>query len=225
MTAHAPGPGILIDAAIYAQSLPMAAYLLTRQRTQASAFVVLGGLITVCANLVGEYVARTRGNNMIVGYISIPFTAGAFILALAEYQRTIVERFTLRIGLGLFIAIYLILVLFFDNVTHFGQFSHSLYSIVLLSAALWTLGRRSLTQDDGLALDTDWFWIAFGFAIYGAATAASAAIGNILVSRERYDLFAKAWNLRAAFVILAFCAISWGVFHGGPRTREVEFHR
>lgn len=211
----------IITVAIWAQALPATAYLATRRRSHAAAFIGLGGLITVLANLIGETVGRVTGNNLIVGYISIPFTAGAYIVALAEFQVTYLERTMLRIGLGLFAAIYLLLVAYFEDVTHFGQYSHTLYSFVLLVTALWTLGRRALTQEDALALDTDWFWIGFGLAMYGAATAATAAIGNILMARERVDLFVKAWNLRAALVILAFIAITWGVYRGP--SREAEF--
>lgn len=214
-------PNPIIAVAIWAQALPAAAYLGARRRSRAAAFVGLGGLITVLANLVGVTVGRLTGNNFIVGYISIPFTAGAYILALAEFQATYLERVMLRIGLALFMGSYLLLVTFFEDITHFGQYSHTLYSFVLMVAALWTLGRRALTQEDALAIDTDWFWIGFGFAMYGAATAATAAIGNILMARDRVDLFVKAWDVRAALVILAFLAISWGVFRGPAR--ETEF--
>ena len=221
MIEHVPGPSPIIDAAIYAQAIPFLAYLASRRRSGAAAFIGLGGLITVMANMIGATIGRLTGNNFIVGYISIPFTAGAFLLALAEFQATYLEKMMFRIGLALFVGIYLLLVGFFEDVTHFGQYSHTLYSFVLLVAALWTLARRALTQEDALALDTDWFWISFGLAIYGAATAASAAIGNILLARQRLDLFAKAWDVRAALVILAFLALGWGVLRGPPR--ETEF--
>ena len=221
MMQHSAEPSAIIAAAIYAQAFPAVAYVFARRRSAAAGFVALGGLITVLANAIGRPVGHATGNNFIVGYISIPFTAGAFLLTLAQFQATYLERMMLRIGLALFVAIYLFLVGFFEDVTHFGQYSHTLYSFVLLVAALWTLGRRALTQEDALALDTDWFWICFGLAIYGAATAAAAAIGNILLARDRVDLFVKAWDVRAALVILAFLAISWGVFRGPPR--ETEF--
>jgi hypothetical protein len=217
-------PGPVITAATYMQGLPAIAFALSRTRSPATGFVALGGLIALLATTIGVEVGRHYGNNLIVGYISIPFSAGAYILALAEWQTTYVERMTFRIGLALFITIYVILAAYFENVAHFGQYSHSLYSIVLLTTALWTLGRRALTQDDALALDTDWFWVAGGLAIYGAATAATAAIGNILLARERYDLFDRAWNVRAALVILAFLAISWGVFRGPASSSDVDLN-
>ena len=221
MMQHSAEPGILIIAAVYAQALPILGYAIARRRSAAAAFVALGGLITVLAYLVGRPIGQLTGNNIIVGYVSIPFIAGAYLLALAEYQVTYLERVMFRICLTLFVGVYLVLVAFFEDITHFGQYSHTLYSFVLLVAALWTLGRKALTQEDALAIDTDWFWVAFGLAIYGAATAASAAIGNILMARDRVDLFIKAWDVRAALVILAFLAISWGAFRGPPR--ETEF--
>ena len=213
--------GPLLLTAVYVQGAPALAYLLARRRTLATAFIVLGGLTTLLATTIGAEIGRRTGSNYIVGYVTIPLTAGTYLLALSCWQITYVERLTIRIGIGLFIGIYLVLVRLFETTTHLGQYSHTLYSLVLLSAALWTLGRRALTQDDALALDTEWFWIGFGLAIYGAATAATAAIGNILLARDRIDLFVKAWDVRAALVILAFLAISWGVFRGP--TRETEF--
>lgn len=214
-TAVLPDPILVV--AIYVQALPALAYVVSRHRTLPKGFLVVGGLLTLLSTVIGTAIARRYGNNYVVGYFSIPLIAAAYMLALAEWQVTYLERVTFRIGLGMFALIYVVLVTFFEDVTHFGQFSHTLYSFALLVAALWTLGRRSLEQDEGLAIDTDWFWAAFGLAIYGAATAATAAIGNILMARDRVDLFVKAWNLRACFVILAFLSISWGVFRGPPR--------
>jgi hypothetical protein len=214
--------GPIITSALYVQALPALAYAAGRRRDRPAAYVALGGLVTVLSAVVGVEIARLYRNNLVVGFIAIPLTAGAYILALAEWQSTYIERVTMRIGLALFITIYVTLVAFFENVAHFGQYSHTLYSIVLLVAALWTLARRALYQDEILAIETDWFWVAFGLAIYGAATAATAAIGNILLARDRIDLFVQAWNVRGALVILAFLAISWGVFRGPARTQDLE---
>lgn len=209
--------GPTLTVAIYIQALPAVAYFFGRRRTPPHGYVALGGLLTLFSTSVGTWVARAQGNNLIVGYLFIPVIAAAYLLALAEWQVTFLERVMFRVGLGLFALIYILLATFFENVTHFGQYSHTLYSLVLLIAALWTLGRRSLEQTDGIALETDWFWAALGLAIYAAATASTAAIGNILLARERVDLFVKVWNLRAAFVILSFLAISWGVLRGPAR--------
>ena len=225
MTHPTAEAGPIITMAFWSQALPGLAYALSPRRSGAGAFVVLGGMVAVLANVVSETVTRVYGSNLVVGYVVLPFTAGAYILALAEYQVTYVERLMCRIGLGLFLGIYMLLVAFFEDFAHFGQYSHTLYSFVLLVAALWTLGRRALTQEDVLALEADWFWIAFGLAIYGAATAATAAIGNILLARDRVDLFVKAWDVRAALVILAFLAIAWGVFRGPSRETEFAPHQ
>ena len=221
---QAAHPGPILQTAAFVQALPAIAYACARGRSRPAAFVSIGGLLTVLSTMIGAEVGRRTGSNYIVGYIAIPLTAGAFMLALAEWQLTYVERLTIRIALALFISIYLLLVAFFESTTHLGQYSHTLYSLVLLSAALWTLGRLSLAQEDALAIDTDWFWISFGLAIYGAATAATAAIGNILLARDRIDLFVRAWNVRAALVILAFLAISWGVYRGPSRTTDVQLN-
>jgi hypothetical protein len=210
-------PGLVVTASIYVQALPAFGYLIHRIPVRGILYVVLGGLIAVLANLVSMPIAQIYGTNLFIGYIAIPFIAGANVLALAEYQQTLLERLTFRISLGLFIVIYLLLVIYLEDITHFGQYSQTLYSLFLLVAALWTLGRRSLMQEGGLAIETDWFWIALGLAIYGAATAATGAIGNILLARERIDLFVQAWNVRGALVILAFISISWGVFRGPAR--------
>jgi hypothetical protein len=217
--------GPIITAALYIQALPTAAYIGTRLRTRAGGFVAVGGLIAVLAAMIGVEVARQLGHNLIVGYISTPLTAGAFLLAMAEWQVSYVERLTVRFGAGLFVIMYGLLVIFLEDIAHLGQFSQALYSLVLLVAALWTLGRRTLIQDETFALETDWFWAAFGLAIYGAATAVTAAIGNILLARHRLDLFVEAWNVRGALVILAFLSISWGVYHGPAKNNAVDLKR
>jgi hypothetical protein len=210
-------PDAVLTMAVWVQGIPAAVYLFGRRRGNPTGYAALGGLLTLLSTSIGTIIAREAGNNYIVGYLFIPLIAAAYILALAEWQVTYFERVMFRVGYGLFAAIYIVLAAFFENVTHFGQYSHTLYSLVLLSGSLWTLGRRSFEQSEGLALETDWFWVAFGLAVYAAATASTAALGNILMARDRVDLFLKVWSLRAAFVILAFLAISWGVYRGPVR--------
>jgi len=215
---HVVAPDAVLTAAVWTQGVPAAVYILGRRRGIPASYVALGGLLTLLSTTIGQVIAKAIGNNYIVGYFFIPLIAAAYIFALAEWQVTFVERVMLRVGFGLFAVVYVVLATFFESVTHFGQYSHSLYSLVLLVAALWTLGRRSFEQSDGIALETDWFWVAFGLAVYAAATASTAALGNILVARDRVDLFMKVWNLRAVFVILAFLAVSWGVYRSPARS-------
>jgi hypothetical protein len=207
----------LLKVAAWSQATPAVVYLLSGRRGVPTSFVALGGILTLLSTSIASAVGRSTGNNYVVGYFTIPLIAAAYLLALAEWQVTYLERVMFRVGFGLFAGTYIVLATFFESVTHFGQYSHTLYALVLLSAALWTLGRRSFEQAEGLALETDWFWAALGLAVYAAATASTAALGNILMARGRVDLFMKVWNLRAAFVILAFLAISWGVYRGPAR--------
>ncbi len=215
-------PSLLLTMASWTQGAPAIAYLVTRRRSIPSSFIALGGLLTLLSTAIATIWARHFGNNYVVGYFTIPVIAAAYMLALAEWQVTYIERVTFRIGIGMFAGVFVLLAMFFESVTHFGQYSHTLYSLVLLVGALWTLGRRSFEQTEGIALETDWFWVAFGLAIYGAATASTAALGNILLARERTDLFLKVWNLRGAFVFLSFASISWGVFRGQDQAPPSE---
>ena len=196
------------------QALPAVAYLFSRARTRATALIAAGAAISALANVAARMVAVAVGNNHVVSYISSAATAALFLLALREWQLTTRERRTCSVATMVFLAAWVLLVAFVEDMRNFDRVTAPLYSLTLLAGAAWTLVRRANALEVMPLLESEWFWVCSGMAVYGAATALAAPIGAILIERRRFDLFGIAWQVRAALSTLGFLLMSWGVFRG-----------
>lgn len=205
---------ILFDISWASQLGPAVAYLATRHRTPAAGAIMLGATASALANVVSKVLAVLFHNNMIVSYISSPVTALCFLYALHEWQLTARERRVFRVGMWVFLPVWVLLVAFVEDVRNFTVVTGPLYSLTLLAAAAWTLVRRANATEMTSLVHADWFWVSLGIAIHGAATAASEPIGGILLARQRLDLFYIAWQIRAVFSTLSYLLMSWGIYRG-----------
>jgi hypothetical protein len=203
-------PTILMHASALAQALPPIAAGLRRSRSPAHQAIVLGCAVSIAADAIQLLLSRQGINNFWVSYTFTPLAGAAFLFGLAAWQLTYLERLTLRLAIPIYVVAHFTLVLLTEDVRHFSSFVGPLHSLILLIAALWTLVRRSFAQSEQPHLQSDWFWVAGGLAIYGAASAAFGPVASILM-RDRVDLVVAAINVRSALYILSFTAIAWGV--------------
>lgn len=205
---------LLLHVSVASQALPVVAYAFARRRSFASGAVVVGALVSVLSNVVGRILAATAGNNQVVTYLSTPLTGVFFLLAMREFQLTTRERQALRLGIAVFLALWVLLVAFVEDMRGFNLASGPLFSLMLLALGAWTLVRRALIAEIAPLYQQDWFWISAGMATYGACTALAEPIGGILLARQRFDLFNIAWQVRAALSTLGFAMMSWGIYLG-----------
>jgi len=212
---------ILFDISWASQVVPAIAYLATPHRTRAGGAIALGAMVSAVANVVSKVLAAVYHNNMVVSYISSPVTALCFFYALHEWQLTAREQRVIRVGMWVFLPVWVLLVAFVEDVRNFTVVTGPLYSLTLLVAATWTLMRRANATEVASLFQTDWFWVTLGIAVYGAATAASEPIGGILLTRQRLDLFYLAWQVRAVFSTLSYLMMSWGIYRGPLVSRSL----
>ncbi|MEO6067001.1 MAG: hypothetical protein ABIQ41_03330, partial [Gemmatimonadales bacterium] len=161
----------IISTAAWVQALPAVAVIVRRNLSRPVLWIAAGALVTVVGDLISLVVARETGNNHWVTYTVTPLTGGAYLLGLAEWQPSYLERLTLRLSVLPFAAAYLALVFFVEDMTTFSEFSGPFFALVILGAALWTLLRRAFQPSINSITRADWFWVAFGLALYGATTA------------------------------------------------------
>lgn len=205
---------LLLHISAASQALPAVAYIATRTRTKPAALLAAGAAISALANVAARMLAIAAGNNHVVSYISSAATGALLLLALREWQLTARERRAFSVATTLFLVAWVLLVAFVEDMRNFDRVTAPLYSLTLLAGGAWTLVRRANALEAMPLLESDWFWVCSGMAVYGAATALAAPIGAILIERRRFDLFGIAWQVRAALSTLGFLLMSWGVFRG-----------
>lgn len=199
-----------MHASALAQALPPIAAGLRRSHSPAHQAIVLGCAVSIAGDALQLLLAMQNINNFWVSYTVTPLAGAAFLFGLAAWQLTYLERLTLRLAIPIYVVAHFTLALLTEDLRHFSRYAAPLHSLIILIAALWTLIRRSFASSEQPLLQSDWFWVAGGLAIYGATSAAFGPVASILM-RDRIDLVVAAVNVRAAFHILSFVAIAWGV--------------
>jgi hypothetical protein len=205
---------ILVQLGGWAQALPLIPFLNAQRRSRAGSLIVTGGLVSLLGDLAGRIMATHLGNNQLMSYLSSPITAGCYLAAVAEWQVDPRSRSVFRWSVLGFAVVWIALTLGIEDVQGLGRVTTPMYALVLIVAALWTLLRRSQVVLETSLLRTDWFWCATGLAVQGAAMAFANAVGAIFLERQRIDLFALVWNTRAAFLIISYALLAWGIYLG-----------
>jgi hypothetical protein len=196
--------------AALSQVLPAVAARLRRSHSPAHQAIVIGCAIGISGDALQLLLAMRNINNFWVSYTVTPLVAAAFLFGLAAWQLTYLERLTLRLAIPIYLVAHFSLVLLTEDLRHFSRYVAPLHSLIILVAALWTLIRRSFAPSEQPHLQSDWFWVAGGLAIYGAASALFGPVASILM-RDRIDLVVAAINVRSALYVLSFAAIAWGI--------------
>jgi len=197
-------------AGVLSQAFPPLAALYRKSAVPAHRWIAGGCLVSILGDAVSLPLALQGVNNMWIGYLSTPLMGAAFLLGMASWQATEVERLAVRLAVPAYLAAWTGLVLFTESVTGFSRFAMPLHSLIVLAVAIWTLMRRGLDPMHGTLLRTDWFWIVGGVALYGAATATFEPVAAGLMT-SRQDLVIAALNLKQALYLIAFLAMTWGM--------------
>lgn len=186
------------------------AYLARRNQSRPVLWIVCGALASVVGNVFGRFAAHATGNNHWVSYIDLALMFSFYLIGLAEWQVTSLERTWLRRAILPLLGAYILLTLEVEDLHTFSRFAYPMYSVVLLGVASWTMLRRAFLPVSPPLQETDWFWVAGGLGFYGATTLITSPIGRILMEQHRYELFSSMYEVRSACAIVAFLAIGYG---------------
>ncbi len=204
--------------AVLAQALPALAWAVRRSRSRAHGYIVVASLLSLASDAVARAVALRGEHNLWVWNVFGPAFAALMLLALAEWQRTALERLALRIAAPVTALAWLLLVATVEDPRGFGRFTGPMHALVLLAASVWTWLRRApLAQ--GPLLRADWFWACGGLALYGASTAAIEPLAAHLVA-DRPDLVFRAYYLRGLAHGTAYILLAWSILTWTPATRS-----
>ncbi len=212
-----PAP-LILSVEIWTQILPALALLTRRNLSRPVVIVALAFLGSLITDGFGRYVAHHTGNNLWVSTLSAGLVFVALLVALGEWQVTVVERLTVRISIIPCLIVYGVLVVFVEDITGFSRFAYPFYLLVILGASAWTLLRRAYLHPGTLIFETDWFLILGGLALSAATTIVSTPIAAVLLAEQRIDLLTRVWELRAACTIVAILLITAGTLRRPSET-------
>ncbi|MFI5280343.1 MAG: hypothetical protein ACHQU1_07600 [Gemmatimonadales bacterium] len=188
------------------------------QTTGARRWVVIWCGLYVLQNAIAIPLALTHHNNHWTTYLFVPFQGAAVLWALSLWQNHQIARLTIRASIPGFIVAWLALVLFVEDTQNFSSIAEPVYSLLSLSAALYTLVARSADATESL-LREDWFWICAGLSLHFGALIFLTPLGAALV-RTNPDMILRALYVRAALNVLAFVLITYGLLCPRPLPRS-----
>ena len=204
--------------AIVAQALPPLAWMARRSRSRAHALIAAAAGLSLASDLIARAVMLRGHHNLWVWNVFGPPFAALMLLALAEWQRTDVERLALRIAAPVTVLAWVLLLATVEDPRGFGRYTGPMHALVLLAAAVWTWLRRAPTAE-GSILRADWFWACGGLALYGASTAAIEPLAALLLD-ERPDLVMQAYIFRGAAHGTAYLLLAWSLLCPTPAKRS-----
>jgi hypothetical protein len=195
--------------AVLSQALPPLAWAVRRSRSRAHRFIVVAALLSLASDMIAREVALRGQHNLWVWNVFGPPFAALMLLALAEWQRTEVERLALRIAAPVTVLAWGLLLGTVEDPRGFGRYTGPMHALVLLAAAVWTWLRRAPMAEVPL-LRADWFWACGGLALYGASTAAIEPLAAHLVG-DRPDLVLRAYQLRGLAHGATYVLLAWSI--------------
>ena len=205
-------PSLLMHGATASQLLPPLAVLASRGgRAKAHVWVAGGCLASLLGDLAQLRLASQGANNLWVSYLSTPLVGVCFLVALSEFQPSLVGRLALRLSAPGYVFAWYALTAFFEDTTTFSRYAYPLHALLLLGASAFTLVARGLQPSPRGTLRSGWFWVATGLGLHSATTAAMEPL-LVFFMPDRVDLVIAAYQVRAGSYVLSFLAIAWGVY-------------
>jgi len=173
------------------------------------AWVLAWCAVLVAVDGVGLWLG-SRGEPNLWLYNLVPPVGGALVLAaLAVWQPGELPRLTIRLVIVPFVLLWAALTLAFEDSSTFSRAADPMASLVLLSAAAFTLVTRTHGARTSL-LRHDWFWVSAGLALYFGTASAVGPLSALLV-RSTPDLMVHAYEVKSLLDIVAFLLIARGV--------------
>jgi hypothetical protein len=148
-------------------------------------------------------------HNIWLSYIFSPAAHVLVLWTLSCWQVTDVARLTMRVAIVPLLAVWLLLILAFEDTSSFSRAADSLGYLVGLSAAAYTLIARSRAST-GDVLREDWLWVSAGMALYLGTYSMVGPFSALLVRNDPVLLF-RAYEFQAVLSIVAFLAIARGM--------------
>jgi hypothetical protein len=172
-------------------------------------------LILFTADLTGFVVSRVTSANLWVRVLTHPVMDATLLWALSLWQTSPFARIAMRVGIGIFIPVWLATTLLIDGARQFKSISAPLESLVLLVAVLYTVLSQAYHSNERPAR-ADWLWLGTGLALYFGLTPALQPVLKALYSTDP-DLAIAPLVTKVVLDIFAFVLIAVGMLCPLPR--------
>lgn len=200
---------LLITLGAAVEAAPLVAALVVRRPQHGARFWILAwtGVMVGC-DILSYWTAFHGMHNAWISYAAT--AAGALVLwGLSYWQAGVTERLTLRVAAFLFLAVWVVLTVAFDDLSLPSRASAPMGNTVCLLAAAYTLLARSIRSREDL-LRQDWFWVSAGLAFYFGLWSAMDLMRGLLFNRN-FALWPSLDAVGYAANILPWLAIARGV--------------
>jgi hypothetical protein len=200
-----------ITAAVLAQVFPpLAVWLNGTGRDPARWWVAVWAVAYVISDFAQLLLALTSGQNLWFLTISQPVQDGLLLWALSLWQNRPVMRLTFRVAIPIHVLVTLGFAIAAGEQETFKTFASPFRSLVILSAAAYTIVSRSAEETDRIWM-RDWLWTSLGVALYYGVYVIVEPVSGWLLAQGRSETVVNLYVVKAIFDVLAFLLIWKGM--------------
>jgi hypothetical protein len=202
------------------QALPIAAALTVQDRPRPVLYqrAIVWFSILMLTDEMAIVVGKIAGNNLWLGYLTLPIEVALFLWMLSVLQPTEYLRTAYSLSIAVIGTVVIAVMILTDPSKTFDRFVAPGLSLVALSASLHTLVLRSLESRVPLP-QQDWFWFCLGVSLFWLSfvsiTIFHQSFINTHVDWVITALIARAWVDIAAYMLMA-----WGLLQPWLRARS-----
>jgi hypothetical protein len=201
-------------------AVPIVAALTVRDRPRPVLYH--RAIVWFCALVIAEesglIVGWLSGNNLWLGYATIPVEVGLFIWMLSALQPTEYLRTAYMLAIPVAGVIVLAFLLLTDPTKTFYRWVAPSLALLALAASLETLVLRSLESRAPLVLQ-DWFWLSLGLSLFWLNFVSITIFYEAFIGTHQ-DWVVTALLARSWVDITACLLMSWGLLQPWLRARS-----
>lgn len=212
---YAPAPPgavrVWITAAVVAQAFPpLAVWHNGTAIDPARRWIAFWAVSYLVSDFGQLFLANVFRDNLLFVTLTQPAQDGLLLWALSYWQRGPVMRLTFRIAIPIHFLGTLGFAISSGELEAFKTFASTFRSLVVLSAAVYTIVSLSAEETDRIWM-RDWLWSSLGVALYYGVYVIVEPVSGWFLAQGRGEAAITVFTVKAAFDILAFLLIWKGM--------------
>ena len=202
------------------QALPIVAALTVRDRPRPVLYqrAIIWFCVLMLTDESAVVVGTLTGNNLWLGYLTLPLEVGLFLWMLSVLQPTEYLRTAYSLSVPVIGLVVIALLVLTDPAKTFDRYVAPGLALVTLSASLETLVLRSLESRAPLT-QQDWFWLCLGLSLFWLSFVSITIFHQAFIGTH-VDWVVTALIARAWVDIVAYSLMAWGLLQPWLRARS-----
>jgi hypothetical protein len=218
------GPRLAIPLIVHVQfaspALPIVAALTVQDRPRPVLYH--RAIVWLCVLMLTDesamVVGKLAGNNLWLGYLTLPVEVALFLWMSSVLQPTEYLRTAYSLAIPVIGTIVVALMTLTDPAQTFDRFIAPALALVALTASLQTLVLRSLESRTPLT-QQDWFWLCLGLSLFWLSFVSITIFHQTFIGAHSEwvvtALIARSWVDIAAYLLMA-----WGLLQPWLQARS-----